>query len=212
MIVQYNIDATTDWQTATMPSGQNYSTAFGKFFRVSFTGGLYGNAAAISASMEPQTMRLQFSSTGIVENAGDWHAEPMPGDTFIRFFNEAGTIQIKFSIDPGDLDIVSVQLSPIASPWHADFVDGGSLHAGFGQRRINIQHSRLKSSGSMLRQLASNTAKTALTGAPRRAVTTCFIRISTDGATWGRCRQGPWHRRFRPENRCDWPAAISRRI
>jgi len=121
VIAQYNPDAMTDWATASKPAGAIYSTATGAYFRIAFTGGVYGNSQAIKAGMASQVMRVQFSATGDDETPTDWHAEPVEGDTYVRFYNDSGSIRMKYTIDAGGLDIVSVQLSPIDNPWHTTF-------------------------------------------------------------------------------------------
>ena len=121
--VQYNVDQTSDWGEITPAEGLNYSTGIGKYFRIAFTGGTYGDSTIISAGMDSQAMRVQFSATGEETIDADWHASPTTSDTYIRFFNEAGSIRIIYTLDIGALTVDSVQLSPIEAPWHDEYDD-----------------------------------------------------------------------------------------
>ena len=124
VVVQYNVDAVTAWNDLVKPAGMAYSVATGAYFRVRFTGGIYGDSAAIEAGIASQEMRVQFSATGVIGNPLDWHAEPQEGDRYVRFFNESGSVQQSFAIDTGGLEIEAVQLSPLAAPWHTTFTAG----------------------------------------------------------------------------------------
>ena len=68
VVVQYNVDAVTAWNDLVKPAGMAYSVATGAYFRVRFTGGIYGDSAAIEAGIASQEMRVQFSATGVIGN------------------------------------------------------------------------------------------------------------------------------------------------
>lgn len=187
VIVQYNIDATTDWVTSAKPTGANYSAATGKYFRVAFTGGVYGEGQIISVGMTSQAMRLQFSATGDTETPADWHAEPAAGDGYVRFFNEAGTIQVVFTIDAGGLDITAVQLAAIIDPWHTTYT------AGDHYMRVSVN-----SGGTY-----STPIKVTGDDAPEPQV-----EFSTNGTDWSTSPTNAIYQRWSTDGGVTWTAAM----
>jgi hypothetical protein len=134
-ILRFNQDATTDWRNLPAAAGtNNYHSVIGKYCRIKTSGGVWGDAKKVHELNASESYRVQFGATppegAIDPDTGaplepDWHANFLPGDDRIIFYNLSGTIRldVKVTLPEGE-EIGGVQFCAIADPWHADYAEG----------------------------------------------------------------------------------------
>ncbi|MGI6353839.1 MAG: RCC1 domain-containing protein [Lentisphaeria bacterium] len=133
-IIRFNPDATTDWQNIPAPVGtNNYHTVTGKYYRLKTDSGVWGESKQVHNLDASEVYRVQFGATP--DPATDpatgepiepaWHANFLPGDNRIIFYNLAGTIRLDVTVNlPDGEEIGGVQFCPISDPWHATYATG----------------------------------------------------------------------------------------
>ena len=134
-ILRFNQDATTDWRNLPAAAGtNNYHSVIGKYYRLKTDSGVWGEAKQVHNLDASEVYRVQFGATppegAIDPDTGaplepDWHANFLPGDDRIIFYNLSGTIRldVKVTLPEGE-EIGGVQFCAIADPWHADYAEG----------------------------------------------------------------------------------------